>query len=190
MSRDVFTVGSTMRIPLLYRGEYPQWVERFMNYLEEQTVTPRFLGIWIGSWVISGFGHGSGCHVISQESRYIRMLVPHLVNDHVANDVDVDDVVADVAEPTSPTPATTPPPPQEFSLLHHRKVEALEQDKIAQAIEITKLKQRVKKLEKKRKLKVYGLKRLRKIRTAQRVESSADTVMDDQEDTSKQGDNS
>nr|GEW98725.1 integrase, catalytic region, zinc finger, CCHC-type, peptidase aspartic, catalytic [Tanacetum cinerariifolium] len=37
MSRDVLTVGSTMRIPLLYRGEYFQWVERFMNYLEEQT---------------------------------------------------------------------------------------------------------------------------------------------------------
>nr|GEY32083.1 nucleolar protein 58-like [Tanacetum cinerariifolium] len=26
-----------MRIPLLYQGEYLQWVERFMNYLEEQT---------------------------------------------------------------------------------------------------------------------------------------------------------
>nr|GEY43329.1 hypothetical protein [Tanacetum cinerariifolium] len=25
------------RIPLLYRGKYSQWVERFMNYLEEQT---------------------------------------------------------------------------------------------------------------------------------------------------------
>nr|GFA11051.1 hypothetical protein [Tanacetum cinerariifolium] len=37
MTRDVLTVGSTMRIPLLYRGEYSQWVERFMNYLEEQT---------------------------------------------------------------------------------------------------------------------------------------------------------
>nr|GEW28480.1 retrovirus-related Pol polyprotein from transposon TNT 1-94 [Tanacetum cinerariifolium] len=37
MSRDVLTVGSTMRIPLLYRGEYSQWIERFMNYLEEQT---------------------------------------------------------------------------------------------------------------------------------------------------------
>nr|GEY12476.1 uncharacterized mitochondrial protein AtMg00810-like [Tanacetum cinerariifolium] len=37
MSRDVLTVGSTMRIPLLYRGEYSQWVERFMNYIEEQT---------------------------------------------------------------------------------------------------------------------------------------------------------
>nr|GEV18910.1 integrase, catalytic region, zinc finger, CCHC-type, peptidase aspartic, catalytic [Tanacetum cinerariifolium] len=38
MSRDVLTVGSAiMRIPLLYRGEYSQWSERFMNYLEEQT---------------------------------------------------------------------------------------------------------------------------------------------------------
>nr|GFC09596.1 hypothetical protein [Tanacetum cinerariifolium] len=37
MSRDVLTVGSTMRILLLYRGEYSQWVERIMNYLEEQT---------------------------------------------------------------------------------------------------------------------------------------------------------
>nr|GEW33180.1 hypothetical protein [Tanacetum cinerariifolium] len=37
MSRDVLTVGYTMRIPLLYRGEYLQWVERFMNDLEEQT---------------------------------------------------------------------------------------------------------------------------------------------------------
>nr|GFA13356.1 hypothetical protein [Tanacetum cinerariifolium] len=37
MSRDVLTIGSTMRIPLLYQGEYSQWVERFINYLEEQT---------------------------------------------------------------------------------------------------------------------------------------------------------
>nr|GFA44577.1 ribonuclease H-like domain-containing protein [Tanacetum cinerariifolium] len=37
MSQDVITIGSTMRIPLLYRGEYSQWRERFMNYLEEQT---------------------------------------------------------------------------------------------------------------------------------------------------------
>nr|GFB47861.1 hypothetical protein [Tanacetum cinerariifolium] len=37
MNRDVLTVVSTTRIPLLYRGKYSQWVERFMNYLEEQT---------------------------------------------------------------------------------------------------------------------------------------------------------
>nr|GEU42400.1 hypothetical protein [Tanacetum cinerariifolium] len=33
----MITVGSTIRIPLLYRGEYSQWRERFMNYLEEKT---------------------------------------------------------------------------------------------------------------------------------------------------------
>nr|GEY69470.1 hypothetical protein [Tanacetum cinerariifolium] len=37
MSQDVITVGSTMQILLLYIGEYSQWRERFMNYLEEQT---------------------------------------------------------------------------------------------------------------------------------------------------------
>nr|GEX86878.1 zinc finger, CCHC-type [Tanacetum cinerariifolium] len=37
MSRDVIMVGSTMRIPVLYRGEYSRWRERFLNYLEEQT---------------------------------------------------------------------------------------------------------------------------------------------------------
>nr|GEX54176.1 integrase, catalytic region, zinc finger, CCHC-type, peptidase aspartic, catalytic [Tanacetum cinerariifolium] len=37
MSRDVITVGWTMRISLLYWGKYSQWRERFMNYLEEQT---------------------------------------------------------------------------------------------------------------------------------------------------------
>nr|GFD52038.1 hypothetical protein [Tanacetum cinerariifolium] len=57
--------------------------------------------------------------------------------------------------------------------------------KVAQAIEITKLMHRVKRLEKKRQFKSLGLKRLRKVGTAQRVESSADTVMDDQEDASK-----
>nr|GEZ16418.1 hypothetical protein [Tanacetum cinerariifolium] len=37
MSLDMLIVGSTMRILFLYRGEYSQWSERFMNYLEEQT---------------------------------------------------------------------------------------------------------------------------------------------------------
>nr|GEW57233.1 hypothetical protein [Tanacetum cinerariifolium] len=51
----------------------------------------------------------------------------------------------------------------------------------------TKLKQRVRRLEKKRQFKTSGLKRLRKVGIAQRVESSADTVMDNQEDASNQG---
>nr|GFA20184.1 hypothetical protein [Tanacetum cinerariifolium] len=63
-----------------------------------------------------------------------------------------------------------------------RRVENLKQDKIAQAFKITKLKQRVRRLKKKNKSEPSCLKRLRKVRTAQRVESSADTVMDDQED--------
>nr|GEZ54800.1 hypothetical protein [Tanacetum cinerariifolium] len=56
-----------------------------------------------------------------------------------------------------------------------KQVANLEQDKISQAIEITKLKQMVKRLEKKRQFKSSELKRLRKFRTAQRVESLADT---------------
>nr|GEV77936.1 hypothetical protein [Tanacetum cinerariifolium] len=63
-----------------------------------------------------------------------------------------------------------------------RQVKHLEQDKIAQALEITKLKQRVKKLE--RKDKASKLKRLRRVGTAQRIETFDDTVMDD---VSKQG---
>nr|GEW81695.1 hypothetical protein [Tanacetum cinerariifolium] len=63
-----------------------------------------------------------------------------------------------------------------------RRVENLEQDKIAQAPKITMLKQRVKKLE--RRNKASKLKRLKKVGTSQRIETSDDTVMDD---VSKQG---
>nr|GFD24028.1 hypothetical protein [Tanacetum cinerariifolium] len=48
----------------------------------------------------------------------------------------------------------------------------------------TKLKQMVKKLERRNKLKVSKLKRLKRVGTAQRVDISKDTVMDD---VSKQG---
>nr|GEU37367.1 putative reverse transcriptase domain-containing protein [Tanacetum cinerariifolium] len=67
---------------------------------------------------------------------------------------------------------------------HHRRVEHLEYDKVAQALEITKLKRRVKKLEKANKVKVLKLKRLKKVGTSQRIGSSDDTVM---EDASNQG---
>nr|GEW23025.1 putative ribonuclease H-like domain-containing protein [Tanacetum cinerariifolium] len=72
-------------------------------------------------------------------------------------------------------------------LLGYGKVEALEQDNVAQPLEIIQLKQRVKKLERKNKLKVSGLRRLRNVGTTQRIKSSVDTVMDDQEDASKHG---
>nr|GEY63081.1 hypothetical protein [Tanacetum cinerariifolium] len=68
-----------------------------------------------------------------------------------------------------------------------KQIANLEQDKIAQDIEITKLKQRVKRLEKNRKFKSSSLKRLRKVGITKRVESSADTIMDDPKDASKQG---
>nr|GEV06179.1 hypothetical protein [Tanacetum cinerariifolium] len=103
-----------------------------------------------------------------------------------------------IAQPSPPSQQQQPSQPTTISidLLNSlletctaltRRVEHLEQDKIAQALEIIKLKKRVKKLKKKRKLTVTGLKRLRNVGTTQRIESSTDTVMNDQEDASKQG---
>nr|GFD24902.1 hypothetical protein [Tanacetum cinerariifolium] len=103
-----------------------------------------------------------------------------------------------------PSPIAQPPSPQQqpqpsldakisMDLLHNlldtcttltKRVENLEQDKIDQALEIIKLKQRVKKLERRNKLKVSKLRRLKKVGTAQRVDTSDDIVMDD---VSKQG---
>nr|GEZ44216.1 hypothetical protein [Tanacetum cinerariifolium] len=61
-----------------------------------------------------------------------------------------------------------------------RRVEYLEFDKVAQALEVTKLERRVKKLEKRHKVRVLKLKRLQKVETSHRVETSNDTVMDDE----------
>nr|GEV99645.1 hypothetical protein [Tanacetum cinerariifolium] len=102
-----------------------------------------------------------------------------------------------------PSPIAQPPSPQQqpqhsqplydaeisTDLLHTlletcttltRRVENLEQDKIAQTLKIKKLKQRVKKLERRNKLKVSKLRRLKKVGTAQRVDTYEDTVMDDE----------
>nr|GEZ95681.1 hypothetical protein [Tanacetum cinerariifolium] len=129
------------------------------------------------------------------------------VADEGAASVNVDDVPAAIDEPSipTPTPPTQPPPPSQdlpstsqcteisMDLLHTlletcttltRRVEHLEQDKIAQALEITSLKQRVNKLERRNKLKVSKLRRLKKVETAQRVDTSNDTIIDD---VSKQG---
>nr|GEW82901.1 hypothetical protein [Tanacetum cinerariifolium] len=73
-----------------------------------------------------------------------------------------------------------------FHLLHHllyhlnhlkTRVKHLEQDKVAQALEITKLKSRVKKLE--RRNKASKIKRLKKVGSAQRIDTLDDTVIDD-----------
>nr|GEX47137.1 hypothetical protein [Tanacetum cinerariifolium] len=60
-----------------------------------------------------------------------------------------------------------------------KKVEALEQDKVAQALEIIKLKQRVKKLERKNKLKVSGLRRLRKGEIIANMDADEDVTLKD-----------
>nr|GEW70761.1 uncharacterized mitochondrial protein AtMg00810-like [Tanacetum cinerariifolium] len=61
-----------------------------------------------------------------------------------------------------------------------RRVKHLEYDKVAQALEITKLKRRVKKLEKGNRVRVLKLRRLKRVGTSQRINTSNDTVMDDE----------
>nr|GEX83191.1 hypothetical protein [Tanacetum cinerariifolium] len=96
-------------------------------------------------------------------------------------------------QPPSPQPQPQPQPQQDAGILMHllqevmdtcvaltRRVEHLEFNKVAQALEITKLKRRVKKLERKNKVRVLKLRRLQKVGTSQRVETSDETVMDDE----------
>nr|GFB92650.1 ribonuclease H-like domain, reverse transcriptase, RNA-dependent DNA polymerase [Tanacetum cinerariifolium] len=111
-----------------------------------------------------------------------------------------------IPSPTPPTPPPQPPqdlpstsqvqqtPPQQaadfpMSLLQEaldacaaltRRVEHLKYDKVAQALEITKLKRRVKKLEKRNTVRVLKLRRLQRVGTSQRVDTSDDTMMDDE----------
>nr|GEW26858.1 hypothetical protein [Tanacetum cinerariifolium] len=62
-----------------------------------------------------------------------------------------------------------------------RRVEDLEHDKMAQDLKIIKLKTRVKKLEKTNKVKTLKLRGLRKVGISQRVDTSDDTLMEDEE---------
>nr|GEV25531.1 hypothetical protein [Tanacetum cinerariifolium] len=84
------------------------------------------------------------------------------------------------AEPSipSPTPPTPPPqPPQNVpSTSHVYQIPP----QSPQTLEITKSKKRVKKLEKRNKVRVLKLRRLQKVGTSQRVDTSDDTVMDDE----------
>nr|GEX12215.1 hypothetical protein [Tanacetum cinerariifolium] len=69
---------------------------------------------------------------------------------------------------SSPTPPTPPPqPPQDLP-------------STSQALEITKLKKRVKKLEKGNQVRVLKLQRLKRVGTSQRIDTSDDTMMDDE----------
>nr|GEZ85361.1 hypothetical protein [Tanacetum cinerariifolium] len=87
-----------------------------------------------------------------------------------------DVVPAAVNEPSIPSPTPPTPPPQPS-----HDIPSTSQDKIAQALEITKLKSRVKKLE--RRNRATKLKRLKKVGSAQRIDTSDDTVMDDEEES-------
>nr|GEX06185.1 hypothetical protein [Tanacetum cinerariifolium] len=113
------------------------------------------------------------------------MLVPQQVNDDVADDVA--DVVVEAAEPTLPLPTTTPPPLQQKIILSTSRFAPTPPPSPHQSLIDYKAKAKVRRLEKKSKLKASRLTRLRKVGIAQRIKSSADTVMDDQDDASKQG---
>nr|GEU51348.1 uncharacterized mitochondrial protein AtMg00810-like [Tanacetum cinerariifolium] len=125
-----------------------------------------------------------------------RMVVEQQVAEGDADEVHGEDVnaagvvtegVVSAADDVVPTADEEPSIPSLLHHLHHHnhlmislplpKVEHLEHDKVAQALEITKLKSRVKKLE--RRNKASKLKRLKKIGSAQRIDTSDDTVMDD-----------
>nr|GEW20614.1 hypothetical protein [Tanacetum cinerariifolium] len=98
-----------------------------------------------------------------------------------------------IAKPSSPPQQQQPSQPTHDAkiLLDHlytlletcttltRKVEALKQDKVAQALEIIQLKQRVKKLERKNKLKVSRLKRLRKGEIIANIDTDEDVTLKD-----------
>nr|GEW87879.1 putative ribonuclease H-like domain-containing protein [Tanacetum cinerariifolium] len=119
----------------------------------------------------------------------------HVEEVNIGDAAEGDDSAAHGEVPTVQPPSPQPQPqPQQavdfpMSLLQEamdacaaltRRVEHLKYDKVAQALEITKLKRRVKKLEKRNKVRVLKLRRLQKVRTSQRVETSDDTVMDDE----------
>nr|GEV40161.1 hypothetical protein [Tanacetum cinerariifolium] len=98
-----------------------------------------------------------------------------------------------IAEPSSPPQQQQPSQPTHdaaisLDLLHTlletctsltKKVEALDQDKVAQALEIAKLNQWVKKLERNNKLKVSGLKRLRKGEIIANIDADEDVTLKD-----------
>nr|GEV55392.1 reverse transcriptase domain-containing protein [Tanacetum cinerariifolium] len=124
------------------------------------------------------------------------------VTDKGVASVNDDEVPAAVDETSipSPTSSTQPPPTTQdipsisqdtgfsMDLLQNlldtcatltRRVEHLEQDKIAQALKITKLKQRVKKLERRNKLKASKLRRLKKGRIITYIDADKDVTLKD-----------
>nr|GEZ55239.1 hypothetical protein [Tanacetum cinerariifolium] len=116
----------------------------------------------------------------------------------VAEDEDDVNEVSTEPTPPSPTPATPPPPPQPEHIPSPPQAKTAQPSPSPQQqpsqtakISMTLLNQLLETCATLTKqvvnLEQDKLKRLRKVGTAQRVKSSTDTVMDDQEDASKQG---
>nr|GEV99560.1 hypothetical protein [Tanacetum cinerariifolium] len=116
----------------------------------------------------------------------------HVDDVTAGNDAQGDDTAAHGEVPTvQPQPQPQPQQAADFpmSLLQEaldayatltRRVDHFEYNKVAQALEITKLKRRVKKLEKRNKVRVLKLKRLQRVGTSQSIDTSNDTVIDDE----------
>nr|GEX02084.1 hypothetical protein [Tanacetum cinerariifolium] len=106
----------------------------------------------------------------------------HVEDVTVGDDAQGDDttahgeVLAITQEPSIPSPTPTIPPSQPPQDIPSTS----QYDKVAQALEITKLKRRVRRLEKGNKARVLKLRRLKKVGTSQRVDTSNETVMDDE----------
>nr|GEZ64401.1 xylulose kinase-1 [Tanacetum cinerariifolium] len=130
----------------------------------------------------------------------------HVEEVTVGGDAHRDDSAAHGEVPTvtkepsipSPTPPTPPPqPPQDIPLTSQVQQIPPQSPQVqppspppqpqqaadfpmTQALEIIKLKRKVKKLEKRNKVRVLKLRRLQRVGTSQRVDTSDDTVMDDE----------
>nr|GEX92662.1 hypothetical protein [Tanacetum cinerariifolium] len=123
------------------------------------------------------------------------MLVQQQVQvvEDAAEDEDDDNEVSTEPTPPSPTPTTLSPSPTQEHIPSPPQAQTAQPSspppppQPLQTTDILMTLLNTLRLEKKRHFKSSRLKRLRKVGIAQRVESLVDTIMDDQEDTSKQG---
>nr|GEU94673.1 hypothetical protein [Tanacetum cinerariifolium] len=124
--------------------------------------------------------------LVKQEIEEERDADEHVEDVTVGDDAHGDNTAAHGEVPTvtqepsipSPTPTITPSQPPQHLPLTSRVQQTPPQS--PQALEITKLKRRVKKLEKGNKAKVLKLRSLQKVGTSQRVDTSDDTMMEDE----------
>nr|GEV53404.1 xylulose kinase-1 [Tanacetum cinerariifolium] len=152
-----------------------EWQEKMLQCYSSMNSGKEVKVLW--SWQV-----GKGCSGV-ETPLFEGMLVAQQVDESTSklNDDDVPaagavEVHIDVVPAAVDEPSTTSPLPP-LNHHHHHKI-------YLPLPKITMLKQRVKKLERKNKPKVSKIRKLKKVGTAQRTETSDDTVMDD---VSKQG---